>query len=79
MSNASTTEPGIANAAGEVLPKDRLTGLKENWKADMVSGFILFLIALPLKACCIWLTGHQSDRIFSWRNRAWNTRVMLTP
>jgi MFS superfamily sulfate permease-like transporter len=29
-------------------PKDRLEGLKENWKSDMVSGFILFLIALPL-------------------------------
>jgi MFS superfamily sulfate permease-like transporter len=30
------------------VPKDRLAGLKENWKADVVSGFILFLIALPL-------------------------------
>src|SRR5262249_42766851 len=31
-----------------VLPKDGLAGLKENWKSDIVSGFILFLIALPL-------------------------------
>src|SRR5262249_61090303 len=31
-----------------VLPKDWLAGLKENWKSDIVSGFILFLIALPL-------------------------------
>lgn len=31
-----------------VIPKDGLAGLKENWKTDMVSGFILFLIALPL-------------------------------
>src|SRR5271168_2837517 len=30
------------------LPKDRLEGLKENWSNDIVSGFILFLIALPL-------------------------------
>lgn len=30
------------------LPQDRLAGLKENWKTDIVSGFILFLIALPL-------------------------------
>ena len=31
-----------------VLPADRLAGLKQNWKTDIVSGFILFLIALPL-------------------------------
>jgi MFS superfamily sulfate permease-like transporter len=30
------------------IPKDRLAGLKQNWKYDIVSGFILFLIALPL-------------------------------
>lgn len=30
------------------VPKDRLAGLKQNWKNDVVSGFILFLIALPL-------------------------------
>ncbi len=31
-----------------VAPLDRLDGLKQNWKNDIVSGFILFLIALPL-------------------------------
>ncbi|HEY9682888.1 MAG TPA: SulP family inorganic anion transporter [Oculatellaceae cyanobacterium] len=30
------------------IPKDGLAGLKQNWKSDIVSGFILFLIALPL-------------------------------
>ncbi len=30
------------------VPLDRLAGLKQNWKTDIVSGFILFLIALPL-------------------------------
>ncbi len=30
------------------VPFDRLAGLKQNWKSDIVSGFILFLIALPL-------------------------------
>lgn len=30
------------------LPKDRIAGLKENWRTDVVSGFIVFLIALPL-------------------------------
>src|SRR5262249_53942224 len=27
---------------------DRLAGLRQNWQSDIVSGFILFLIALPL-------------------------------
>jgi len=30
------------------VPKDRLAGLQENWKTDLISGFIIFLIALPL-------------------------------
>ena len=29
-------------------PKDWLPGLKQNWRTDVVSGLILFLIALPL-------------------------------
>lgn len=32
----------------EDKPKDWLPGLKENWRSDIVSGFIVFLIALPL-------------------------------
>jgi MFS superfamily sulfate permease-like transporter len=30
------------------VPRDGLAGLTENWRYDIVSGFILFLIALPL-------------------------------
>ncbi|MGZ8215052.1 MAG: SulP family inorganic anion transporter [Methylosarcina sp.] len=30
------------------LPKTGLAGLKENWRADLLSGFLVFLIALPL-------------------------------
>lgn len=30
------------------LPKDGLEGLKQNWKADALSGFLVFLLALPL-------------------------------
>lgn len=30
------------------VPKDGLEGLKENWKSDAVSGFLVFLIAMPL-------------------------------
>lgn len=31
-----------------LVPKDGLEGLQENWKSDMVSGFLIFLIAMPL-------------------------------
>ncbi len=30
------------------IPKDGLEGLKENWKFDALSGFMVFLLALPL-------------------------------
>ncbi len=30
------------------IPKDGIAGLKQNWKADLISGFLVFLIALPL-------------------------------
>jgi len=30
------------------IPKSGIEGLKQNWKADMLSGFMVFLIALPL-------------------------------
>jgi MFS superfamily sulfate permease-like transporter len=30
------------------IPKDGLEGLKENWKSDALSGFLIFLIAMPL-------------------------------
>ncbi|PJZ70986.1 sulfate transporter [Leptospira perolatii] len=31
-----------------VRPKDWIQGLRENWKSDIISGFVIFLIALPL-------------------------------
>lgn len=30
------------------IPKDGLEGLKQNWRADAMSGFLVFLLALPL-------------------------------
>jgi MFS superfamily sulfate permease-like transporter len=30
------------------LPKDGWDGLKENWRSDLISGFLVFLLALPL-------------------------------
>ncbi|MDV7211909.1 SulP family inorganic anion transporter [Azotobacter beijerinckii] len=30
------------------IPEDGLNGLKQNWRSDMVSGFLVFLLALPL-------------------------------
>ena len=32
----------------QAIPKDWLPGLVENWRSDVVSGFIIFLLALPL-------------------------------
>ena len=46
---ANTQSPQAAMEEASLNPpKDRLAGLKENWKNDMTSGFIVFLIALPL-------------------------------
>jgi len=39
------------------VPKDYLEGLKENAKFDVVSGFILFLIALPLSLAIALASG----------------------
>jgi MFS superfamily sulfate permease-like transporter len=40
-----------------VVPKDRLAGLKENWRTDIVSGLILFLIAIPLSLAIAMASG----------------------
>jgi MFS superfamily sulfate permease-like transporter len=47
MSNPASPAIETSSPLG-ALPKDRIAGLKENWKYDIVSGFILFLIAMPL-------------------------------
>lgn len=31
-----------------IAPKTGIPGLLENWKSDVLSGFLVFLIALPL-------------------------------
>jgi MFS superfamily sulfate permease-like transporter len=36
------------NIQTTLLPKTGLDGLKENWRSDLLSGFFVFLIALPL-------------------------------
>ena len=38
----------MSGASLPVLPKTGLAGLKENWRSDLLSGFLVFLIALPL-------------------------------
>ena len=35
-------------AQPRILPKTGLAGLDENWKSDLIAGFLVFLIALPL-------------------------------
>ncbi len=42
-----SSEPSTNVDAGPV-PKDWLPGLTQNWKSDLMSGFVLSLIALPL-------------------------------
>lgn len=37
------SEPSLSG-----IPKPGLAGLKENWRSDLLSGFLVFLIALPL-------------------------------
>jgi len=43
-----TTNNKSAAAATLGLPANGLKGLKENWSTDMLSGFMVFLLALPL-------------------------------
>lgn len=38
----------MSNAILSEVPKTGLAGLKENWRSDLLSGFLVFLIALPL-------------------------------
>jgi len=47
ISNGSATLMTNATLGGE-LPRAGLAGLLQNWRADAASGFLVFLIALPL-------------------------------
>ena len=38
----------MSDSSLSALPKTGLAGLKENWRSDLLSGFLVFLIALPL-------------------------------
>ncbi|WP_394752747.1 SulP family inorganic anion transporter [Crenothrix sp.] len=38
----------MSNALLSDVPKTGFAGLKENWRSDLLSGFLVFLIALPL-------------------------------
>ena len=43
MSTSNTDFPEIPE-----VPRGNLAGLAKHWKSDLVSGFLVFLIALPL-------------------------------
>lgn len=38
----------MSASIAQTVPKTGLAGLQENWRADLLSGFLVFLIALPL-------------------------------
>ncbi len=38
----------MSNSILSEVPKTGVAGLKENWRSDLLSGFLVFLIALPL-------------------------------
>src|SRR3954464_2752398 len=42
------------------VPKDGLQGLKENWKTDMLSGFLVFLLAMPLSLGIAKASGYPA-------------------
>jgi len=42
------------------IPKDGLEGLKQNWGADALSGFLVFLIALPLSLGIAKASGYPA-------------------
>lgn len=48
MANPSLNNTSASNTTPKILPKDGLAGLQENFSTDIVSGFIVFLLALPL-------------------------------
>ncbi len=43
----------------KILPKTGLAGLKENWKTDSVTGFLVFLLALPLSLGIAKASGFE--------------------
>jgi MFS superfamily sulfate permease-like transporter len=46
--NALEPQSAQSNLSAMTLPKTGLSGLVQNWRADILSGFLVFLIALPL-------------------------------
>lgn len=59
MGNVINTESSESSIvlSEPLIPKDRIEGLKQNWKFDLVSGFILSLIALPLSLAIAIASG----------------------
>jgi MFS superfamily sulfate permease-like transporter len=48
MANQATSSTEKTSTENMVLPKDGLAGLRENFVSDATSGFIVFLLAMPL-------------------------------
>jgi len=49
------------------IPKTGLAGLKENWRIDLQSGFLVFLIALRFAWAYQWLPAFRRRQVLSRR------------